>query len=327
MPRADVELFGWRQVQVDGRNEWRVETRSLALKTDDDGQLQVPIADLDGPGAPGHRSPYQWVVTARTPDGRLAYQGFSYIWGAGRLDPTYDMVKAYAITDRPVYRPGGPVKFKFWVAHARYDQPDASEFAGQGFLVEVRNPKGDKVFTGDFKADAFGGFDGSFELPSDATLGAYQVFIPNRGGVSFRVEEYKKPEFEVNVEAPSAPVMLGEKVAATIKANYYFGAPVSEAKVKYKVTRTIADARWYPSGTLGLALRLRLLVVRPRFVVVSRLVALGRAAADRRVVGASPIAARGRRRGRAADPARRDAPRRDRHRDGQGRPSGPGPSL
>ena len=158
------------------------------------------------------------------------------------------MVKAYAITDRPVYRPGGPVKFKFWVAHARYDQPDASEFAGQGFLVEVRNPKGDKVFTGDFKADAFGGFDGSFELPSDATLGTYQVFIPKQGGVSFRVEEYKKPEFEVNVEAPSAPVMLGEKVAATIKANYYFGAPVSEAKVKYKVTRTIADARWYPSA-------------------------------------------------------------------------------
>ena len=40
--------------------------------------------------------------------------------------------------------------------------------------------------------------------------------------------------------------MLGEKVTATIRANYYFGAPVAEAKVKYKVTRTTADARWYP---------------------------------------------------------------------------------
>ena len=45
------------------------------------------------------------------------------------------------------------------------------------------------------------------------------------------------------------------------------------------------------------------------------------------VVGTSPGASRGRGRGRAADPARRDAPRRDRHRDGQGGASRPGPSL
>ena len=90
VPRADVELFGWRQVQVDGRNEWRVETRSLALKTDDDGQLQVPIADLDGPGAPGHRSPYQWVVTARTPDGAAWRTRASRTSGApaGWIPPT-----------------------------------------------------------------------------------------------------------------------------------------------------------------------------------------------------------------------------------------------
>ena len=42
--------------------------------------------------------------------------------------------------------------------------------------------------------------------------------------------------------------MLGEKVTATIKAKYYFGAPVAEAKVKYKVTRTTADDRWYPAA-------------------------------------------------------------------------------
>jgi uncharacterized protein YfaS (alpha-2-macroglobulin family) len=43
-------------------------------------------------------------------------------------------------------------------------------------------------------------------------------------------------------------VTLGEKVSATIKANYYFGGPVAEAKVKYKLTRTTADARWYPAA-------------------------------------------------------------------------------
>ena len=136
---------------------------------------------------------------------------------------------------------------------ARYDddprRPDASDFP-QGNLttVEVYNPKGEKVFTDRFKVDAFGGLDGTFELPSDATLGVYSVFIPERGGGSFRVEEYKKPEFEVSVEAPKTPVMLGEKVSATIKANYYFGGPVAKAKVKYKILRTTADERWFPVG-------------------------------------------------------------------------------
>ncbi len=243
VPRAEVELFGWRSVQVDGRNEFRVETKAISKQTDDDGQLQVPIPELNA-----RQAPYQWLITAKTTNGRFAHLGFTNIWQVGMHDPAYNQVKVYTITDRPVYRPGAPVRFKFWVARARYDEREASEFAGRTFNVEIQNPKGDKVFAKDFTADSRGGFDGSFELPSDATLGVYQVFIPNQGGGSFRVEEYKKPEFEVTVDAPSRPVMLGEKVAATITAKYYFGGPVTEAKVKYKITRTRADERWYPAG-------------------------------------------------------------------------------
>ena len=233
----------------------------------------------------------------------------------------YDQVKVYTITDRPVYRPGTPVRFKFWVARARYDQPEASEFAGKTFTVEIQNPKGDKVFTKDFTADAFGGFDGSFELPSDATLGVYQVFIPNHGGGSFRVEEYKKPEFEVKVEAPTTPVMLGEKVSATIKANYYFGGPVAEAKVKYKITRTPADERWYPAGRWDW-------LFGPGYwwfaADSSWYPGWSRWGMLRPVAswwGQSAGASRSGGRGRAADPARRNARRRDRHRAGQGGPS------
>ncbi len=243
VPKANVALFGWRMVRLEGKTESRIETKALALATGDDGQLQVATAALTEPNAQ-----FQWLATARTPQGRFAHLGFTNIWLFGQSDPAYNQVKVYTITDRPVYRPGAPVRFKFWVARSRYAERASSEFAGKPFTVEIHNPKGDKVLTKDFTADAYGGFDGSFELPSDAMLGVYQVFIPRRGGGSFRVEEYKKPEFEVKVEAPAAPVSLGEKVAATIKANYYFGGPVSEAKVKYKITRTTADERWYPAA-------------------------------------------------------------------------------
>ncbi|MGC8641566.1 MAG: alpha-2-macroglobulin family protein, partial [Isosphaeraceae bacterium] len=241
VPGADLDLFGWRMVQVPGKNQFRLETKILAFKTDDEGQAAVSVDSNTG-----RLDAFQWLITARTPRGRLAHLGFAPIWGAGFGDSTYNEVKVYLITDRPVYRPGQPVRFKFWLARARYDQPDASDFAHGIFTVQVQNPKGEKLFEKAFQCDAFGGFDGSIELPSDAALGVYQVFIPSRGGGSFRVEEYKKPEFEVKIDAPDKPVMLGEKITATIKAKYFFGAPVADAKVKYKITRTTADERWYP---------------------------------------------------------------------------------
>jgi alpha-2-macroglobulin len=243
VPRANVELFGWRTVQVAGKNEFRVETKTLSLHADDLGQVQVDLAVFNG-----QQGYFQWLAIARTTEGRLAHLGFSNSWRFPEQPSTYDHVTAYPITDRPVYRPGGTVRFKFWVARARYDLRDASEFAGKPFVVEIHNPKGEKVFTKQFTADAFGGYDGSFELPSDAILGVYQVFTPRLGTGSFRVEEYKKPEFEVKVDAPTTPVMLGEKVSAKIHASYYFGGPVAEAKVKYKITRTPASERWYPAS-------------------------------------------------------------------------------
>ena len=62
------------------------------------------------------------------------------------------------------------------------------------------------------------------------------------------MEEYKKPEFEVKVSAPTEPVMLGETVTAKIEAKYNCGSPVVNAKVKYKVTRSSYRANWYPAG-------------------------------------------------------------------------------
>src|SRR5262249_195253 len=110
------------------------------------------------------------------------------------------------------------------------------------------NPRGDKVFEKTLTADEYGGLAGEYALPQAAMLGAYGVSIDNLGGGSFRVEEYKKPEFEVGVESPSEPAALGETVVATVKAKYYFGAPVTQAKVKFKVLRSGYVTTWYPRG-------------------------------------------------------------------------------
>ena len=253
--KANVEFFTWRGRNF-AKNDYRVHTRNFAEFSGPDGLLQVDhfkslMADAELKQN-FNQYEWQWLITARK-DGRLAYLGFNNVWTAAYHDAEYNQTKVFTITDRPVYRPKQTVKFKCWVRHAKYDQADTSSYAGQSFPVEIRNPKGEKILTKTFQADDYGGFDSELELPADATLGVYRLVINDpgkrvHGGGSFRVEEYKKPEFEVTVEAPTEPIMLGEKIAATIRAKYYFGAPVTHAKVKYKVMRSSHTDSWYPPG-------------------------------------------------------------------------------
>lgn len=252
--RANVEFLGFR-VQYDGGRP-SIRSRNFAEYSDDHGLLTLP-------GDEDHRD-YQWLALARDSAGRMAYLGFSQVWYAQNYDPDYEAQKAFAITDRPVYRPSQKVHFKVWVQQAKYDQPDVSAYAGRPFTVWISNPKDERVYEQRMEADKYGGIEGEFALPADATLGEYHLqlnelpihafhapfdnFQPGmrRFGGIFRVEEYKKPEFEVSIEAPDKPVSLGESFAAKIKATYYFGSPVTEATVKYKVLRTAFGDQWYP---------------------------------------------------------------------------------
>jgi len=239
--RANVEFFGWKHENTPRtRNRPVVVTQNFAEYSSQDGQVI-----LDAQRMP---QDYQWVAIARTDSGRLAYLGFSHAWYARYHDAQYNETKVYTITDRPVYRPEQTVKFKFWVGQAKYDQPDKSPFANKPFVVLIHNPQGEKVFEKTMTTDAFGGIEGEFPLAKSAQLGEYQLMLKDHGGGSFRVEEYKKPEYEVAIEAPTEPVQLGEKITATIRAKYYFGTPVVKAKVKYKVERTNHTAHWYPVG-------------------------------------------------------------------------------
>ncbi len=238
---ANLEFFGYQQKRL-ANNVFRIFTTNFAERTSPEGMVAPDPRDL--------KTDYQWLVIARGEPGRFAYLGFSGVWTGQYHDAQYNAIKTYIITDRPVYRPDQDVKFKAWVRHAQYDNEKLADFAGKSFVVEIYNPRGEKVYDQPLQADEYAGLDGVFEIGGESTLGVYQIIVKegnqHRGQQQFRVEEYKKPEFEVTVDAPSEPVMLGEKITATIKANYYFGSPVTKATVKYKITRNEHDSDWYP---------------------------------------------------------------------------------
>jgi uncharacterized protein YfaS (alpha-2-macroglobulin family) len=242
--KANVEFFGWKQTQVGQKNQWNVSTSNFAEFTDADGQIRL--------GAERLLTDYQWLAVLGTEaDHRFAFLGFSGVWLVDQRDQDYDQVKVFSITDRPVYRPGQPVKFKLWVRHTKYDEPDTSDYANREFQIDITDTQGNEVYKSVLKTDEFAGLSGEYLLPKDASLGQFQINLSSEkisGSGHFRVEEYKKPEFEVTVAGPNEPITLGEKLMATIKANYYFGAPVTQARVKYTIMRSKHSERWYPAG-------------------------------------------------------------------------------
>ncbi len=206
----------------------KIETVREKLTTDDNGFVLIPPQDK--------YTNARWLLVSRD-KGRFA---LLEAWGVyGRWHDTRfpDHPRTYFIPDRPVYKPGDTVAFTGFLRTPSYGEPRLTD--RKEYSVRVYAPRGGKVFEASLKVDPETlACSGEFKLPADAQLGQYRIegSYPD-GSAVFRVEEYKKPEYEVTVDAPKEPVKLGDSFTATITGKYYFGAPVVNALVKYKVTR------------------------------------------------------------------------------------------
>src|SRR5690606_1091522 len=101
--------------------------------------------------------------------------GFQGMWRGSRGMSRHQEVKAFGITDRPVYRPGQTMHYKIWVGRSTYDerrrQSERSEFAGRTFELTLIDPRGETVLTQNGTAEEYGGIEGEYPLPDDAMLG------------------------------------------------------------------------------------------------------------------------------------------------------------
>jgi uncharacterized protein YfaS (alpha-2-macroglobulin family) len=247
---AKLRFFGYRQQWVEQRRSARSPRyvwsfKELTAESDERGEVTFPKSAFEDKA--GSYS-FQWLVTARDDQGRTAHHGFENLY----FNRAYDRSRAaryYTITDRPAYRPGQEVKWKTWARVVDYaDTFDTNPYKGKSLSFEILNPRREKVVEKTIIADEHGGIDDTFQLPEDATLGTWFIRIGDRVQHNFQVEEYKKPEFEVKVDAPEKPIALGDTFEAKVKAEYYFGGPVKEGRVKYKVLRTQHHDRWQPYG-------------------------------------------------------------------------------
>jgi Bacterial Alpha-2-macroglobulin MG10 domain/Alpha-2-macroglobulin family/MG2 domain len=140
-------------------------------------------------------------------------------------------------TDRAIYRPGQSIQFKGILSFADKNKVDYLAVEGKSIAVTLTGPNNQEIATQDFRTNAFGSFSGTFTAPTGSLLGVFNIKAGGRGSESIRVEEYKRPKFEVDISAPEVPVELGRKVTMKGTARTYTGAPVDGAKVEWEVRR------------------------------------------------------------------------------------------
>lgn len=235
LPGRELTLYGFihhyannpEQVKALG-GKVKIETVREKFTTDANGYVLIP---------PQERvSNARWLLSSRD-KGRFALLEAWCVQGKWSENRFPDHPRTYFIPDRPVYKPGDTVAFTGYLRTPSYGEPRLTD--RKEYSVTVHAPRGGKVFESSLKVDPETlACSGEFKLPADAQLGQYTITGSDPyGSAVFRVEEYKKPEYEVTVDAPKEPVRLGDSFTATITGRYYFGAPVVNAPVKYKVTR------------------------------------------------------------------------------------------
>jgi uncharacterized protein YfaS (alpha-2-macroglobulin family) len=160
-----------------------------------------------------------------------------------RENPPFAQPQTYFFLDRNLYRPGQTIYFK--ALCLRKDGKQSRLAPGQDVTITFRDANNQEKYKVDFKTNEFGTFHGSFIAPSSGLMGRMYLRSNFGNGVAeFRVEEYKRPTFEVNFEPLSGSYRLGEEVKAIGQAKAYAGSSLGDVEVKYRVVRQARFPYW-----------------------------------------------------------------------------------
>ncbi|MFD1561944.1 alpha-2-macroglobulin [Paraburkholderia silviterrae] len=195
--------------------------------TDGVGVLQSGSTGADGALVLQHVSPERSYVIGSDPQGGVfVSENFYY-------DSEIYNTKIYAVTDRPLYRPGDAVHVKF-IGRTFQSANQSTPAAPAQLKLDVLDPNGAPIATRNVDFASESGGEAAFTLPSTAQGGGYTLRFDYNGdsyGGAFRVAEYVKPHFDVNLTMDKSDYATGDTPKGKIALRYPDGKPVKNGKV------------------------------------------------------------------------------------------------
>ncbi len=158
--------------------------------------------------------------------------------------------KYQVYTDRAIYRPGQKVH----ASAISYTVKKGLDASVPGKSMELKFVLSDanwkQVAEQKVTTDEYGTASVDFELPKEGKTGQYSISVNGTASEYFRVEEYKRPTFEITFPKVNEKYNWGDTVVVKASANTYAGVPVQGAKVEYQVTRR-NQLWWWGAGSAG----------------------------------------------------------------------------
>ncbi|MBQ4335184.1 MAG: hypothetical protein IJC63_07420, partial [Myxococcaceae bacterium] len=252
-PIADAEVEVYRREL--GEKGWGEFRKTSTLRTDLAGEVKIDIRD-------GRRLG-EYLLRARKGEDEthtLKPQSLSSIRSLSDQGPMAlearrhrPIDKALIYTDRGVYRPGQTVHWK--VVPYRHEAAKArfSTLRGADIEVALVDANGRRVTIKKVKCDTFGAAHGAFELPTDRALGAWHLRVSRvdtkkrdgwLGTQLIRVEEYKRPTFEVAIdEALGKAARINQPVSVSGTARTFYGSQINAGEARWSVVRSAMPFR------------------------------------------------------------------------------------
>lgn len=230
---AKIELYDQRYDFKTKKDKRIVHAR---LTTDENGEAY--FKNVDG------------EVLVSTNNDKFMPAKYIYLSRTRYYEKKDNETKYQVYTDRALYRPGQKVHVTA-IDFVNMKGIDAKVPVGRDELVfQLVNASWKEVEMKKAKIDEYGTASVDFELPKEGLTGMYHVSVNDQVNRFFRVEEYKRPTFEITFPKVNEKYNWGDTVVVKASAKTYAGVPVQGAKVEYQVTRR-NQLWWWGAGSAG----------------------------------------------------------------------------
>ena len=233
VPGAKIVLYDRNYDDKTGKFKRVIHAR---MTTDDQGEAY--FKNVDG------------NVLISTSNDKFAPAKDIYLSRARYYEKKDDEVKYQLFTDRAIYRPGQKVHATAvsYIVKKGLDASVPGKSMELKFILRDANWK--QVAEQKATTDEYGTASVDFELPKEGQTGQYSISVNGTATEYVRVEEYKRPTFEITFPKVNEKYTWGDTVVVKASAKTYAGVPVQGAKVEYQVTRR-NQLWWWGAGSAG----------------------------------------------------------------------------
>ena len=230
---AKIELYDQRYDFKTKKDKRIVHAR---LTTDENGEAY--FKNVDG------------EVLVSTNNDKFTPAKYIYLSRTRYYEKKDNETKYQVYTDRAIYRPGQKVHASaiFYTVKKGLDASVPGKSMELKFVLSDAN--WNQVAEQKVTTDEYGTASVDFELPKEGKTGQYSISVNGTASEYFRVEEYKRPTFEITFPKVNEKYNWGDTVVVKASAKTYAGVPVQGAKVEYQVTRR-NQLWWWGAGSAG----------------------------------------------------------------------------